>query len=281
MWKVFFCLFPAILVGGYLYASQASAFPHCHEALDFQWSDSNNPYLKELRIKFNLDEVVAESQSDYDKVLAITHWVHRLWEHHGKNQPEKNDPISIIEEAKQGKRFRCVEYGIVVAGCLNSLGIPARVLGLKTADMETREYGAGHVVTEAYLKEMEKWVMIDGQHDLIPLLDGKPLNAFELRKALMTSRDLLSITGNVDPFRSNEYFDWIEEYLFYFDVPLDNRYLSNRSEEKVMLVPKGANKPKVFQRKNPLKNVVYTESVQCFYQKPYLSAYEDSGDTGS
>lgn len=54
------------------------------------------------------------------------------------------------------KRFRCVEYSIVAAGALNALGIPARTVGLRTKYVETELWSAGHVVAEAYLKDLGK-----------------------------------------------------------------------------------------------------------------------------
>lgn len=58
-------------------------------------------------------------------------WVHHQWRHDGGNEPIKNDAISILEEARTGKNFRCVEYGTVVTACLNAVGLNSRVLGLK------------------------------------------------------------------------------------------------------------------------------------------------------
>jgi len=101
--------------------------------------------------------------------------LHNQWQHNGNNEPHKNDVTSILEEVKEGKNFRCVEYGIVVAACLNSIGLKARQLNLKTKDVETTEYGAGHVVTEVFLNDLKKWMFIDGQFDAMPLLDGIPL----------------------------------------------------------------------------------------------------------
>lgn len=238
------------------------------ESYDFLWSSPDDPYLKRLRTEYELDKIIAGSKSDYEKVQTICHWVHGLWEHHGDNTPKNDDPISILQEVKQGKRFRCVEYAIVISGCLNALGIPSRVLSLKTEDCETKNSGAGHVVAEAYLRDMNKWIMVDGQWDIIPLLDGTPLNAIELQNALaqkLPGLNISSLSGN----KADEYFEWIAPYLFYFDIPLDNRVgVPDRSPKRLMLVPIGVKEPKVFQRKWPIRNTIYTHSARAFYVKP-------------
>jgi len=122
----------------------------------FPWENPANPYLTELRTRYNLEEIISNSRSNLERVEKMCHWVHGLWKHNGRNKPEKSDPISIIEEAKIGKRFRCVEYSIVLSACLNSIGIPARVITLTTKDVETRKSGAAHVVVEAYLRDIKK-----------------------------------------------------------------------------------------------------------------------------
>lgn len=238
------------------------------ESYDFLWSHPDEPYLKRLRAEYELDKIVAGSNSDYEKIQAICLWVHGLWKHHGFNEPQKSDPISILQEVKQGKRFRCVEYAIVINGCLNALGIPSRVLGLKTEDVESRRYGAGHVVIEAYLQDINKWILIDGQWYVIPLLNGTPLNAVELQNAIAQKLPGLNILS-LSETKPDEYFRWIGPYLFYFDIRRDNRVgVSDRSRKKLMLVPIGANKPKVFQQKWPIGDVIYTHSVYAFYTIP-------------
>jgi hypothetical protein len=238
----------------------------------FQHSTPSDPYLINLRTEYRLNEVVAGTKSDYEKVRLISKWVRSRWQHNGNNEPQKPDPISILQEAAGGKQFRCVEYSIVLSGALNSLGIPARVTGLMMQDAETRESGAGHVVAEAFLADLQKWIMVDGQWDVIPVLNGKPLNAVELQLALAEATPGLTVYS-FSGTQPQEYFKWITPYLFYFDTKLDSRlgverqpYL--RHSETLMLVPIGAKEPQVFQRKWPLKNMQYTHSLWVFYAKP-------------
>jgi hypothetical protein len=76
---------------------------------------------------------------------------------------------------------------------LNALGIPSRIVGLKVADAETRKSGAGHCVIEAYVKNLSKWVMVDGQVNAIPTLKGIPLNAIEFQQALAQNEAELTV----------------------------------------------------------------------------------------
>ncbi len=117
-------------------------------AYGFRYEDQpeNNAFLKRLRSEYNLDEEIKGAKNDTEKALKVMNWVHNQWKHNGNNQPTKGDALTILQEAKEGKMFRCVEYGIVTASALNAIGLKSRVLALKTKDVETTQSGAGHVV---------------------------------------------------------------------------------------------------------------------------------------
>lgn len=256
-------------------------------------NSTNSPYLIELRQKFDLDRLTNTCHNDVEKVLKVMDWVHHLWKHNGKNTPVKNDPISILEEVfTYGRQFRCVEYATVTNGCLNALGITARSLALKTADVETREHSAGHLVVEVYLPELNKWVMIDPQFNLMPVWNDLPLNAVEFQQVLAEKRSNLQFWsmdelcpdfkpgnsfGVVSTFSAGEiggyisdYLNFIEQYLFYFDTPFIHcRWGTDLPYEgQLMLVPIGAKNPTIFQIKYPLEDITYTHNYNEFYQKP-------------
>ena len=238
-------------------------------APEFVYEDFNSSYLQELRTRFNLNDIVKDCTSEYDKILAVTNWVHHLWEHNGDKEPVKYDPISILQEVfEHKKQFRCVEYSIVLTGCLNALGLRSRILRLRTADVETREYGAGHVVTEAYLPSLSKWIMIDCQANSVPVLNELPLNAVEFQHALATKQPGLDIATQATNLTFKEYVNFIGQYLYYFQTALEPNSTYNNQQASIMLVPIGAPKPRIFQKTSSLNVSVYTNSVGCFYQKP-------------
>jgi len=236
-------------------------------------NDNENPFLKELKSKYPIDSIASTEKTDQGKVRKIASWVHNLWKHDRMNEPEKNDALYILEEVKKGKRFRCVEYGIVTTACLNSIGIKARTLSLKTKDAETRPSGAGHVVLEVFLNDLDKWIIVDPQWDIIPHVNDIPLNAIEFQAAI-TNHDNIGI-WTTEKITMEEYIPWIYPYLYYFSVQFDNR--ENISKEKryyyngksdLMLVPLNAKNPTVFQNRFPIDYCFYTNSLQDFYGKP-------------
>lgn len=239
----------------------------------FYEQNNNNEYLNRLRNLYPIDSLISDTKNDMQKVLNILSWVHHQWQHDGMNEPKKSDAISILEEVKEGKNFRCVEYGIVVSACLNSIGLKSRTLALKTKDVATTQYGAGHVLTEVYLNDIKKWVLIDGQWDAMPVLNNTPLNAVEFQHAIASDYKNLEIKTSTGTSKSN-YTSWIYPYLYFFDAPFDNREGKTGGRKKIngksslMLVPLGALNPTVFQINGKIDYCLYTNSIKDFYAPP-------------
>lgn len=229
----------------------------------------SNPYLTAMRKEFALESLVTNKTSDIERILSVARWVRSRWNHNGSNTPEKHDPISVLREAATGKEFRCVEYAVVLSGALNALGYPSRVLGLMTIDVETRPVGAGHVVSEVYVPDLKKWVMVDGQWNVVPLVSGLPANAVELAEALATrpkTVDMASFSGD----DHSQYVSWIEPYLYFFTASIDNTYDGEHSNGAVRLAPMGATEPTVFQLKYPMQHALFTHNVTSFYPVPTI-----------
>jgi hypothetical protein len=233
---------------------------------------AQDPKLVKLRQEFGLDSIVNSTDSDYEKVLLIQSWVQSRWLHNGDSMPEKSDAYYILTEAKKGRRFRCVEYSIVAAECLRSLGFTVRSLGLMTKDIDEVNYGAGHVVNEVYIKDLEKWVFIDPQYDIIVTREGIPLNAVEFQNAIANKQEIEIINPN-KVIAKQDYIDWIGPYLYYFTANLNkgNIGIWDRiigTKKQITLVPKGAKPPKYFQRLFRINNSYFTNSVNDFYPIP-------------
>jgi len=240
----------------------------------FQYPDTNDDIFTELKnitqIKFGI------GINELEKVKVIAGYTHNFFSHDGNKIPSLFDPITIINEAKQGKSFRCVEYSYLTTALLWTYNIPARIVGLKTQDMSTRETGAGHVVIEFWSTKFQKWIMCDVQAGVIPKSENVFLSTFEFSEKINQNKDIEFVLVNNSQFSlqnySKKYVDWIKEYLYFFDTPLKIIFSEKLTEEdrlkeqKVMLVPLGIESPKVFQKIIPI-NAIYTHSVLDFYKK--------------
>ena len=146
---------------------------------------TNSETLRTLRETYKLDAIVAGAADDLDRIRRVCRWVHARTSHQGWDGDLPSDALGLLQVAEKGGQWRCVEYGIVLAGCLNAVGIPARQVGGRARDAETIAVGAGHVFAEAWIVDRQRWMFVDAQMDIVGLdSDGTPMNSVEFRNSL-------------------------------------------------------------------------------------------------
>ena len=235
----------------------------------FLWSDPHDEYLSALRSEFHLREVVGAESDALAATISLCRWVHGLWEHDGGGEALLGDPVAILREAQTGGAFRCVEYASVLQACLESVGVRARILALKTRDVETAVSEAGHIANEVYLAHHQRWVFVDPQFNFIAAGQEGVLNAVELREALANGLPVHSLGSMAQPLAT--YLRWLVPYLFYLDVPLDTRVgKPDRSRTSLMLVPPGPPEPRIMQRHWLIEDMIYIQETDVFYPQPDL-----------
>lgn len=143
--------------------------------------------LELLRIGDRTQELVAllppAEESSWTTARAVLVWVTQRWKH-GNAHLEVDDAIECLQRVGRGQRFACVEYALVLSQALNSLQIPSRRLFLRQQNYQTG-IGRGHVVSEAWIDELERWIVLDGQNGMYWAEEtGVPLSAAELQEAL-------------------------------------------------------------------------------------------------
>lgn len=234
-----------------------------------------NDYLEELKASYPLEFVKAGKKNE-DVVLEVLNWTSSRWQHNGNNTPSKSDAITILNEAKAGQRFPCFAFATVLKDQLNANGYHARKIYLKTKDAAHRKGSPGHVATEVYVDDLQKWIFIDGQFNVMPFLDGRPLNAIEFQDAITHHFDRLELKSlGKELISKKNYVNFVYPYLYYFDTTLDNRYKKREDNYTIdgkrgmMLVPVGAeNLTHIDFWDMDIDYCIYTHSVEDFYAKP-------------
>jgi hypothetical protein len=138
-----------------------------------------------LEVPGRADELLAQlpapRPSAWDTTVATLTWVTSRWKHANAHM-EIDDAVECLQRVDQGQRFACVEYSLVLTQSLNALRIPARRLFLRQQSYHTG-VGRGHVVSEAWIDDLARWVLLDGQNGLYWVGDtGEPLGAVELQQ---------------------------------------------------------------------------------------------------
>ena len=190
--------------------------------------------IRMLREEYALDAVIAGASEDLDRVRRMCSWVHGRATHDGWGIDAPPDALGLLRAAEKGAQWRCVEFGIAVAGCLNAVGIPARVVGGRARDVETLMVGAGHVFAEAWLDDRGRWVFVDAQMDIVGVdAGGTPMNSAEFRNSL----------ARADP--PIPYPLGLALCMHFFIMPAQT---AAGRDIDVMLAPLGSEMPTKFQR---------------------------------
>ena len=234
-------------------------------------------FVENFRTFANIEKLLQGINKDYEKAILITNWVHNQWKHNGINEPSVAEPIQILKEAKLGKKFRCVEYSIVLHAALNCYGVKSRVLYLRPHDVETRPFGAGHVVVECYLENMGKWALFDPQVNIHFEKNGIPLNAVELQRELNTSsEDVLMLVSNARLAKrlKTRYSKWICKYLYYFHTDQVAVFPPKYPRTQIVLMPLNAKAPAKFQGSAIREKIIPTNSYKAFYPNQKKFSWE-------
>jgi hypothetical protein len=161
--------------------------------------------------------------SAWDTCLRLLDWATTAFDL-GNTLVELPDALEILQRAEGGRRFACVEYSILLSQALNAVRIPAR-----RVDLRQRNYhvgvNRGHVVSEAWVDDLNKWVVLDGQNGgYWQGRDGSPLGLLELQNAL-TEKQPVAMVGTaraIDETRS-------PVWLSYFSMAVSGGYAWSHS----------------------------------------------------
>lgn len=147
-----------------------------------------------------------------DTAEHLLHWVTSRWRHNGLNHDDSGDANHVLDRVEAGERFACLEYGVVLTQALNAVRIPARRISLYRADYHAGMGGA-HAVTEAWIDDLGKWVLLDGQNGAVWRdADGTPLGVLELL-ARYRAGDQPHFDGTGPNFRAEHAAEWFR-YFF-------------------------------------------------------------------
>ena len=147
----------------------------------FLFDSPVHPKLVALREKYKLDEVVKDAKTDLERALALKEWVNSLMRF-GQPKPDMFEDwsaVAILEKYEKGDAGWCGQFAMVFQQACLVMGLPARYIELGVPDNP-----ACHFTTEVYLREHEKWAVVDSTglagYNVYYTLDGVPQSALEM-----------------------------------------------------------------------------------------------------
>jgi hypothetical protein len=149
----------------------------------------------------------ARRETAWDTAQTLLRWVNRAWEHANDHVVDP-DALEVLDRVSAGQRFACVEYSIVLSQTLNAVSIPARRVALRQANHHVG-VGRGHVISEAWLDDLAKWVVLDGQNGSYWAdQEGHPLGLLELLDRHSVGSAAARMVGLVDDISVEDAAEW-------------------------------------------------------------------------
>jgi len=144
--------------------------------------DLHSPRCQEWRKRYKLDEALAGKTDEWERILALRHWVKTHMQIENKHPtPVRGEEFAIMDSALAGGKFHCGQFCVVLNATLNSCGYLTRRVycGPGTADK------GAHATDETWVNRLSKWVMVDAKYDQHFEKDGVPLSALEIRDEVL------------------------------------------------------------------------------------------------
>lgn len=154
--------------------------------------DHSHPCFEKLKNLYPISDIAGKGE-DFSRAVHLLEWVSKHNYH--KGDFNANIPYNSIEllnysyckDAEHG--INCVALATVLSECLLSVGLKARRVSI----MPCSPYdGDHHVVTEVFISELKKWVMLDPSNNAyLTNKQGEPLSLLELRDCFANQKTVL------------------------------------------------------------------------------------------
>lgn len=153
----------------------------------FNWYDTSYSY--NIAEAFNIN---CSEESEWDTARKSLRWV---WEKLSFNDVYENTPnydnlIQFIKFAcKNKKSLNCYMRANILFELLHNFRIPARLIYFLPLNFS---YNGNHVVVEAYITKINKWVLIDPSFNVyFKNHNNQLLSAVELKELILNNKDVV------------------------------------------------------------------------------------------
>jgi hypothetical protein len=142
----------------------------------FVFEDAAN--LATLRVRYELDRVVAGAGNDFERWVLAMHWARDRFPHlPNPHAPDADafDGVRLLDDYREGG-YLCGTIAPLLVQAVTALGGHARRVELRFTP------GDSHVVTEVWSDHFGKWAVLDPDYDIFFTVDGVPQHALELHQ---------------------------------------------------------------------------------------------------
>jgi hypothetical protein len=141
-----------------------------------------------------------DSKNELELVQKICNWSNSQWGHMQPMPYPAWDSHEILDKAEKGDAFWCTFKSALFVHACNAAGLTARMLGINIKD------SYAHTVTEVYINDFRKWMLVDPWMNCYYERDAVPLSARQFHQSMNDSNGIDVIYGSNGRFL--EYWDY-------------------------------------------------------------------------
>ncbi|QGU95624.1 transglutaminase domain-containing protein [Clostridium bovifaecis] len=238
------------------------------------YGSTEKKLLRELRERYNLDEITQNSKDDFDKSLKIMQWINENMNYDSKIEEhlEEKGAFDILADANK-KTYSNKEICIVYNEFTTALGIASRI-GELTLSKEEKTRGKRSLqVCEVWSSKYNKWIMIDTSNGIYVKYNNIPLSAIEV---IEKGIENFEVVGTAD---SKSYKHEMKKYFYNYIIKIDNSvYDLKKSNSYISFVKDIENISSIPVNENNFRPIIFTNNSSLFTLSPDHSLKDNKKD---
>lgn len=170
-----------------------------HPAYPFVYQDMADIIVQALYERAGIAAMERESKNELQLISKISDWANMQWGHIQPLPYASWNAHEILDRTEKGDAFWCTYKAALFVQACNAAGLTARMLGINP------KHQSAHTVTEVYINDFRKWMLVDPWLNCYFERDGVPLSAIEFHNAINDMSGIDIVFG--DNGYGTEYWD--------------------------------------------------------------------------
>ncbi len=166
----------------------------------FIYQDMTHLKVRQLRERAGIDEMIRTTKDELELIGKISDWANKQWGHIQPFPYASWDAHEILDKAENGDAFWCTYKAALFVQACNAAGLTGRILGINPKDKAT------HTVTEVYINDFRKWMLVDPWVNCYFEREGIPLSALDFHFSIGSPEGIYLVFG--ENGRGTEYWDY-------------------------------------------------------------------------
>ena len=147
-------------------------------SIPFVYQDMTHIKVRKLFERAGIGAMLETSNTELELIQKISDWANAQWGHMQPLPYATWDAIEILDRVETGDAYWCTFKAALFVQACNAAGLTARMLGINP------RHRAAHTVTEVYINNLRKWMLVDPWLNCYFERDGVPLSAREFHNAV-------------------------------------------------------------------------------------------------